>query len=67
MAKADKPSYQALAAELDHILVELQQADIDVDVAVQKYERGLQLIKELEVYLGDAENRVSELKAKFQG
>ena len=66
MAKNDKPSYQALASELDDILVELQQTDLDVDVAVKKYERGLSLIKELEQYLGEAENRVSELKAKFK-
>lgn len=65
MAKADKPSYQVLASELDDILAELQQSDLDVDVAVKKYERGLELIKELEKYLGEAENRVSELKAKF--
>lgn len=67
VAKADKPGYQTLADELDDILVELQQADLDVDVAVKKYERGLELIKELESYLAAAENRVSELKAKFQG
>ena len=67
MAKVNRPSYQQLANELDDILVELQQADLDVDVAVKKYERGLTLIKELEKYLGEAENRVSELKAKFQG
>lgn len=66
MAKSDKPSYQALASELDDILVELQQTDLDVDVAVKKYERGLTVIKELEQYLGEAENRVSELKAKFK-
>lgn len=67
MAKSDKPGYQALTSELDDILIELQQTDLDVDVAVQKYERGLEVIKELEKYLGEAENRVSELKAKFQG
>lgn len=67
MAKTDRPGYQALAAELDDILVELQQADLDVDEAVKKYERGLSLVKELENYLGEAENRVRELKVKFQG
>lgn len=67
MAKSDKPGYKELADELDDILVELQQADLDVDVAVKKYERGLELIKELETYLGEAENKVSRLKAKFQG
>jgi exodeoxyribonuclease VII small subunit len=67
MAKTDRPGYQALAAELDDILVELQQADLGVDEAVKKYERGLSLVKELENYLGEAENRVRELKVKFQG
>jgi exodeoxyribonuclease VII small subunit len=67
MAKGDKPSYQTLASELDDILLELQQSDLDVDEAVKKYERGLMLIKELEKYLDEAENTVSQLKAKFQG
>jgi exodeoxyribonuclease VII small subunit len=67
MAKGDKPSYQTLASELDDILLELQQSDLDVDEAVKKYERGLMLIKELEKYLDEAENKVSQLKAKFQG
>lgn len=67
MAKSDRPNYQQLANELDGILVELQQTDLDVDAAVKKYERGLELIKELEKYLGEAENKVSQLKAKFQG
>jgi exodeoxyribonuclease VII small subunit len=67
MTKNDKPSYQKLASELDDILLELQQSDLDVDEAVKKYERGLMLIKELEKYLDEAENKVSQLKAKFQG
>lgn len=66
MAKNDKPSYQALASELDDILAELRQSDLDVDVAVKKYERGLELIKELETYLEGAENRVNQLKTKFR-
>ena len=64
MAKTDK-RYQELNAELDGILLELQREDLDVDVAVKKYERGLELVKELETYLGTAENKVKELKAKF--
>jgi exodeoxyribonuclease VII small subunit len=67
MAKNDRQSYQKLAGELDDILIELQQAGLDVDEAVKKYERGLELIKKLEGYLSEAENRVSQLKAKFPG
>jgi exodeoxyribonuclease VII small subunit len=64
MAKTDK-SYQALTRELEQLLAELQQEDIDIDVALKHYERGLELVKQLEEYLNSAENKVKELKAKF--
>lgn len=57
--------YQALKAELDSILNELQRSDIDVDEALKNYKRGLQLISQLETYLQNAQNTVQELKAKF--
>jgi len=61
-AKAD---YQTLMAELETILAELQQEDLDVDQAVKQYQRGLELVRQLEQYLEGAENTVKELKAKF--
>ena len=65
MAKTSKASYQAMANELNDILLELQAEDLDIDTAVKQYERGLELVKELEAYLKSAENTVSKLKAKF--
>jgi exodeoxyribonuclease VII small subunit len=62
MAKT-KPTYETLRAELDALMAELQREDLDVDEAVTQYERGLQLVKELEQYLASAENKVKELKA----
>ena len=63
---ADKNiDYQALNGELEAILAALQQGDLDVDDAMQKYERGLELVKLLENYLKDAENTVTKLKAQF--
>jgi exodeoxyribonuclease VII small subunit len=59
------PSYQALQAELDTILAELQREDLDVDAALQHYQRGLELVRQLQQYLETAENKVIELKAKF--
>lgn len=64
-AKKQTPDYQKLKGELDSILDELQRSDLDIDQALKSYERGLQLIKELEIYLADAENTVRELKARF--
>jgi exodeoxyribonuclease VII small subunit len=58
-------NYEALKAELDAILADLQRDDLDVDTALRSYQRGLELTRQLETYLKTAENKVSELKAKF--
>jgi exodeoxyribonuclease VII small subunit len=58
--------YQALNEELQTILAGLQRDDLDIDEALQSYERGLKIIKQLDQYLTGAENRVTELKAAFQ-
>ncbi len=58
-------SYQGLKTELDGIMTELQREDLDVDAALQHYQRGLELVKQLEKYLKTAEHKVTELKAKF--
>lgn len=51
--------------ELENIMVKLQAEDIDVDEALKLYERGLELVKQLDKYLKTAENTVQELKARF--
>jgi len=58
------PNYETLKTELDTIMAELQREDLDVDAALQHYQRGLELVRQLEEYLAKAENRVAELKAK---
>lgn len=60
-----KIDYHELQTELDEIMAKLQREDIDVDEALKAYERGLNIVKELEQYLAGAENRVREIKAKF--
>lgn len=62
--KRPVPAYAELQAELDRIMVELQREDLDVDAALQDYERGLELVRQLERYLKTAENKVVELKPK---
>ncbi len=57
--------YPKLKAELDAILDELQSSEGDIDTAVAKYERGMQILQELELYLKSAENRVQKIKADF--
>lgn len=62
---AAKKSYQDLETELREIIDWFEGESFDVDEAVDKYRRGQELIRELEAYLGTAENTVRELKAKF--
>jgi exodeoxyribonuclease VII small subunit len=62
---AAKKSYQELEAELQEILRWFESDTFDVDEAVKKYKRGLELAGELETYLATAENTVKELQAKF--
>ncbi len=64
-AKSPEKSYQDLETELQGIIAWFESDTFDVDEAVKKYERGLELVKELEMYLGTAENTVRELKAKL--
>jgi exodeoxyribonuclease VII small subunit len=58
-------NYQELKSELDEIMLALQQEDLDVDKALEHYQRGLELVQQLETYLRDAENKIVEIKAKF--
>ncbi len=64
MSKA-KPTYEELKTELDALVSDLQHSDIDVDQTLQKYQRGLQLVKQLQSKLKDAENTITKLQAKF--
>lgn len=57
--------YAKLSEELDEIISSMQSGDVDVDQAVKKYERGMEIAKQLEQYLQEAENKVKKVKASF--
>lgn len=58
--------YSSLSLELGDVLARLQQPDIQVDEAVELYEKGLKLAEKLEGYLQTAENKVQTLKLQSQ-
>jgi exodeoxyribonuclease VII small subunit len=62
--QAVQKSYKELSEELDKVMADLEGGDLDIDEAVKCYERGLAIVQELEAYLNDAENKVTELKAQ---
>lgn len=57
-------SYQELSEQLDDLLARLQHPDIQIDEAVELYEKGLALVEQLETHLKQAENTVEKLKLK---
>ncbi|MDB5163712.1 MAG: Exodeoxyribonuclease 7 small subunit [Candidatus Saccharibacteria bacterium] len=63
MPKKSEPTidYQALSAELNEILTQLQSGVLDIDAAITKYERGSTIVKQLETYLKQAENKVKKV------
>lgn len=64
MTKPDK-TYAQLKAELDELLELLQSEDIDIDEAVERYQRGTELVKLLETKLKQAKSKVTKLKVNF--
>ncbi|HUD10290.1 MAG TPA: exodeoxyribonuclease VII small subunit [Candidatus Saccharimonadales bacterium] len=58
-----KKNYQQLSNELDEILNQLQDSDVPIDDALELYERGGKVLKELETYLRTAKNHVELIGA----
>lgn len=62
---AKEVDYQKLNQELEALLVKLEVGDGDVDEAIKQYQRGMEIVKELEAYLKSAENKVKKIKAQW--
>lgn len=52
--------YQALSQELDQIVMKLQLDDVAIDDALKLHARGIEITKQLEKYLKEAENTVTK-------
>lgn len=63
MARRKNPAvdYRKLNAELDELIVKLQSGELDIDEAIACYERGSEIIAELQTYLKTAENKISKV------
>lgn len=64
--KLPKADYETLKTELDELMLELQREDLPVDTALSHYQRGLELVKQLENYLQTTEATIQTLQAKFK-
>jgi exodeoxyribonuclease VII small subunit len=58
-------TYRQASDELAAVLEALQRPDIQVDEAVQLYEKGLELADALEKHLQEAENTITKLQLQY--
>lgn len=65
MAKESPETYQELNAELDRVLMALQQPNVAVDEAVKLYEQGTKLVTKLEKHIANAENKLQKVQLQL--
>ncbi len=63
--KQEDFDFAASMKELEEITTYLEQADVDLNEAIARFERGSKLAQQLKDYLTEAENTVQQLKQDF--
>jgi exodeoxyribonuclease VII small subunit len=63
-AKKEVKNYKEMTAELAEIMEWFESGNIDIDEAMAKYQKAMELIKEMENYLKTAENKVVKIASK---
>lgn len=53
--------------ELEKIVEWFESGEVDVDQALKKFQRGMEIVSSLEKWLDDAENTVQEITRAFDG
>ena len=66
MAKT-KPSktYQQMTDELNGLIDWFESDRVNLDQAVDKYEQAMELLKNMELYLQTAENKIKKIAVQF--
>ena len=66
-SKISKMSFEEALNELEEIVRGIESGDIDLDGAIQAYERGAALKRHCDVKLREAEEKVSKIKLDTDG
>jgi hypothetical protein len=59
MTKATEFSYKATRAELSEILDWFESGEVDIELALAKYDRADELLKAIDAYLNDAKAKIA--------
>ncbi len=65
-AKNNKVDFSKAFEELEQITAWFEKGEADLDEGLKKFERGLELAKVCKVKLSEVENKIKELKNKFE-
>lgn len=61
------PGFDDILTELDHVVERLEQGELPLEEALERFERGVNLAREAERILGQAEKRVEVLLSTKEG
>lgn len=65
MSQKNNQSFSEKFEELEEIVSYFEGSQLDVDESLAKFERGVELSKELQKYLETAQNKVEKIKLTF--
>ena len=57
--------FEKALQELEAITAWFEQTDVDLDMGLAKFERGMELAGELKTHLATVENRVEKIRQRF--
>ncbi len=66
MATKTKINFQKAFEELESITEWFEKGEVDLDEGLKKFERGLELAGTCKEKLSEFENKVKEIKAKYE-
>ena len=66
-SKISKMSFEEALGELEEIVRRIESGEVDLDSAIQAYERGAALKKHCDTKLREAEEKVSKIKLDADG
>ncbi|HBR81002.1 MAG: exodeoxyribonuclease VII small subunit [Candidatus Uhrbacteria bacterium GW2011_GWE2_45_35] len=66
MAKKSTTNFSQAFDELEQITEWFEKGEADLDEGLKKFERGLELAKVCKEKLSEVENKIKELKKKFE-
>ena len=66
VAKKEKPGFEQQLQLLEQLVAGLEQGDLELELGVERYREGVELLKSLNRTLAEAEHKVEELTATLR-